>query len=276
MSDDATFVAPTGESLGLGVWPAPPPEAYPDLRAQRLEFSSRGDRVPGRLLLPPDGDGPFPLVLLQHGAGGSKEAPYIDASAGPWARGGAAVLAIDFPLHGERRSEKLSERVLAALTGHPDSASAGTLEADFARQAVIDLQRALDAAEELPRVDARRIAYAGLSLGSIVGATFCAIDPRPCAAALALGGGGFGPPEVDPTHHVGRFAPRPILFVNASRDERVPRAAAEALYAAAGEPKEILWFDAAHDDLPGRALKAIWLFLQRHLGMESVGGTGEP
>jgi fermentation-respiration switch protein FrsA (DUF1100 family) len=64
---------------------------------------------------------------------------------------------------------------------------------------------------------------------------------------------------------VGRFAPRPILFVNASRDERVPRAAAEALYAAAGEPKEMLWFDAAHDDLPGRALKAIWLFLQRQL-----------
>jgi fermentation-respiration switch protein FrsA (DUF1100 family) len=142
---------------------------------------------------------------------------------------------------------------------------------EFVRQAVIDLQRALDAAEELPRVDARRIAYAGLSLGSIVGATFCAIDPRPCAAALALGGGGFGPPEVDPAHHVGRFAPRPILFVNASRDERVPRAAAEALYAAAGEPKEMLWFDAAHDDLPGRALKAIWLFLQRHLG---VGGGG--
>jgi len=265
MSDDATFVAPTGESLGLGVWPAPPPEAYPDLRAQRLEFSSRGDRVPGRLLLPPDGDGPFPLVLLQHGAGGSKEAPYIDASAGPWARGGAAVLAIDFPLHGERRSEKLSERVLAALTGHPDSASAGTLEADFARQAVIDLQRALDAAAALPQIDAGRVAYAAFSLGTILGVPFLGTDPRPRGAALALGGGGFGPAQSDPLNHVGRIAPRPLLFVNATRDERIPRNAAEALHAAAGDPMQVAWFDCGHTDLPGQALKRMWEFLRELL-----------
>jgi fermentation-respiration switch protein FrsA (DUF1100 family) len=180
--------------------------------------------------------------------------------AAPWVRNGAAVASIDFPLHGERTNAKLTELLRGALG----------VEGEFVRQAVIDLQRALDAAQELPRVDARRIAYAGLSLGSIIGATFCATDPRPRAAVLALGGGGFGPPGVDPTRHVGRFAPRPILFVNASRDERVPRAAAEALYAAAGEPKEILWFDAAHDDLPGRALKAMWLFLQRHLAQIDV------
>jgi dienelactone hydrolase len=265
MSDDATFVAPTGESLGLGVWPAPPPEAYPDLHAQRLEFSSRGDRVPGRLLLPPDGDGPFPLVLLQHGAGGSKEAPYIDASAGPWARGGAAVLAIDFPLHGERRSEKLSERALAALTGHPDSASAGTLEADFARQAVIDLQRALDAAAALPQIDAGRVAYAAFSLGTILGVPFLGTDPRPRGAALALGGGGFGPAQSDPLNHVARIAPRPLLFVNATRDERIPRSAAEALHAAAGDPMQVEWFDCGHSDLPGQALKRMWDFLRELL-----------
>jgi fermentation-respiration switch protein FrsA (DUF1100 family) len=267
------FQADRNEPLGLWRRPEPAPETHSDLRVEAFEYASRGDRVPGRLLLPPAGDGPFPLVLLQHGSQGSKDAPYMLPVAAPWVRDGAAVASIDFPLHGERTNVKLTELLRGALgvEGERNPAGQAVLR-EFMRQAVIDLQRALDAAEELPGVDARRIAYAGLSLGSIVGATFCATDPRPCAAALALGGGGFGPPGIDPARQVGRFAPRPILFVNASRDERVPRAAAEALYAAAGEPKEILWFDAAHEDLPGRALKAIWLFLRRHLGMEGIRG----
>jgi fermentation-respiration switch protein FrsA (DUF1100 family) len=252
------FQADRGEPLGLWRRPQPAPETHSDLRVEAFEYTSRGDRVPGRLLLPPAGDGPFPLVLLQHGSQGSKDAPYMLPVAAPWVRKGAAVASIDFPLHGERTNVKLTELLREGLCveGEPSPAAEAVLQ-EFVRQAVIDLQRALDAAQELPRVDARRIAYAGLSLGSIIGATFCASDPRPRAAALALGGGGC-------------FAPRPILFVNASRDERVPRAAAEALYAAAGEPKEILWFDSAHDDLPGRALKAMWLFLQRHLAQIEV------
>jgi fermentation-respiration switch protein FrsA (DUF1100 family) len=91
------------------------------------------------------------------------------------------------------------------------------------------------------------------------------VDPRPRAAALALGGGGFGDPEVDPARHLPRFAPRPVLFVNMKGDEAVPPSSSEALFAAAGEPKEIVWFEGGHRELPGRALKAMWLFLRRHL-----------
>ena len=114
-------------------------------------------------------------------------------------------------------------------------------------------------------VDASRAAYAGLSLGAIVGALYCAVDPRPRAAALALAGGGFGGPRVDPVKYVAGIAPRPVLFVNMSGDETVPRAASEALHAAAREPKQVLWFDGGHRELPGRAAKAMWAFLQRHL-----------
>ena len=66
-------------------------------------------------------------------------------------------------------------------------------------------------------------------------------------------------------HHIARFAPRPVLFVNATRDDRIPRAHAEALHAAAAEPKQVLWFECGHADLPGRALKAMWGFLAPHL-----------
>src|SRR5512134_3370424 len=104
MSDDALFASDPGEPLALWQRPQAPPAAAADLRSFAFEFSSRGDRVPGRLLLPPRGAGRFPLVLLQHGLGGSKESAYLDTTAAVWVRGGAAVASIDFPLHGARTS----------------------------------------------------------------------------------------------------------------------------------------------------------------------------
>jgi fermentation-respiration switch protein FrsA (DUF1100 family) len=233
----------------------------------RFEYASRGDRVPGRLLLPAGARGRLPLVLLQHGSGGAKDAPYLDAAAGPWVRGGAAVASIDFPLHGERASAKLTEHALAALAGRSRNED-DALWTELVRQAVHDLRRALDALALHPAIDAARVAYAAFSLGTILGTPFVAVDPRPRAAALAIGGGGFGPAAVDPVRHVARIAPRPVLFVNAQRDERIPRPAAEALHAAAADPKEVIWFDCTHSALPGAALKAMWVFLRRHLALE--------
>lgn len=238
------------------------PAAIAPARCLRFEYTSRGDRVNGRLLLPRAAGERRPLALVGHGAGGAHDAPYMDAVAGPWVRAGAAVASIDFPLHGERRSAKLSERLLAGLA----SGRADALALEFAAQAVLDLRRALDALAGHPEVDARRSVYAGFSLGTILGALFCAAEPRVRAAALAVGGAGFGPSEIDPAHHIARFAPRPVLFVNATRDDRIPRAHAEALHAAAAEPKQVLWFECGHADLPGRALKAMWGFLEPHLG----------
>jgi dienelactone hydrolase len=254
------------EPLGLWSRAGRALPAHADLRTLAFEFSSRGDRVPGRVLLPPGGKGPFPVVLLQHGASGAKDAPYMDAVAAPWARGGVAVVSIDFPLHGERASAKLGGLLRAGLGLDPgDGPLAAGIAGEFLRQAVLDLRRCLDALGALDAVDSGRIAYAGLSLGAIVGATFCALDPRPCAAALALAGAHRGASDLDPRHHVGRIAPRPVLFVNATRDAVVSRECAERLHAAANEPREVLWFDSGHTDLPGLALRAMWHFLRRNL-----------
>jgi dienelactone hydrolase len=257
------------EPIAFWTTDAPAPDHAPSLRARRFEYSSRGDRVPGLLLLPAEGDGPFPLVLLQHGAGGSKHAPYLDAARLPWVQRGVAVASIDFPLHGERASAKLSEQLLGVTAASVRSAHADTMTlwSEFSRQAVADLGRALDALGAVPEVDAERIAYAGFSLGAILGALYCPTDARLRAAALALGGAGIGPPDFDPAARIGDFAPRPLLFVNATRDERIPRAAAEALHAAARDPKEIAWFECGHSDLPGAGLKTMWSFLAKHLGV---------
>ncbi len=256
---DALRLSGYREPLGLWTRPRGAPEHHPDLRALRFEFSSRGDRVHGRLWLPAE-PAECPLVLLQHGAGGSTESPYLEAAGGRWAQQGAAVASIDFPLHGARADHKLAERLVGSLSPGAQG-NDRRLVTEFARQAVIDLERALDALSTLPEIDAGRVAYAGFSLGAIVGAAFCALDSRPGAAALALGGAGLAPEDVDPGRYVGRIAPRPLLLVNAEDDARIPRAAAEALHAAAGASVEQRWFPGAHDALPGAALKAMWEFL---------------
>ena len=147
------------------------------------------------------------------------------------------------------------------------SAHADTIAlwSEFSRQAVADLGRALDALAELPELDAQTRRLCRFQPRRDPRRLFCPTDPRPRAAALALGGAGIGPPDFDPAASIGAFAPRPLLFVNATHDERIPRAAAEALHASARDPKEITWFECGHHDLPGAGLKAMWTFLARHL-----------
>jgi dienelactone hydrolase len=264
MSSPATRSA---EPLDLWIRDMPSPPRLADLRQQRFELTSRGDRVPGRLLLPSDRGVRHPLVLLQHGAGGAKDADYLDAAAVPWVRAGAAVASIDFPLHGERASAKLGIDLLRGLVATAPGSAGDDFRLGLVRQAVADLGRTLDALADHPELDSSRLVYAGFSMGAILGALFCADDPRPRAAALALAGGGIGPAEVDPAAHIARFSPRPLLFVNATRDQVIPRKATEALFEAAGDPKQIVWFDSDHAGLRGAALKAMWGFLREPLGL---------
>ena len=266
MHDDTRFAVDRDEPLGLVRNVARPPDGGGDLRCIGFEFTSRGDRVPGSLWLPSTGKPPFPVVLLQHGANGSREAPYMAAAGLPWVRAGAAVASIDFPLHGQRGSAKLRQPMLAGLgIGGATTPASREIVREFVRQAVVDLQRTVDALDHFDELDAPRLAFAGFSLGAIVGATFCAVDPRPRAAALALAGGGFGGPDVDPATRIGGIAPRPLLFVNMTEDSVVPPTATKTLVAAAREPKSSHWFEGDHQDVPGAALKLMWHFLREHL-----------
>lgn len=233
----------------------------------RFEVAHQGEWIPGRLFLP-DGEGPHPLVLVQHGAGSSKDDPIMDSVTGRWVEGGAAVARVDFPLHGERHDPKLSLRILAALAPEASpSDEERALWGDLARQAVGDLQTTLAALSARPEIDETRVGYAGFSLGAILGASFCASTPQVSAIALALGGAGMAPSPHDAGDVIAAIAPRPILFVNTREDERIPRERAEALHAAARDPKEVVWFDGGHGDLPGAALKRIWQFLAPELGL---------
>jgi hypothetical protein len=49
-----------------------------------------------------------------------------------------------------------------------------------------------------------------------------------------------------PERWVARISPRPLYFINAKDDERVPRECVELLWNAAREPKEMVWIEGRH------------------------------
>ena len=223
--------------------PSPLSRALPESLAvdgaagQRLELTSRGDRVPAALWQPP-GEGSAPLVVLQYGAGGEIGPAHL-ATVTRLVGAGLAVVTVDWPLHGARRSPKLSERLLDALErGDADPNGRGLIE-HFLRQCVLDLSRTLDRAGELERIDATRVGLLGSGLAAPLLALLAAVDPRPSALALA-------PPDRPPARDdlelsalLAAGKPRPTLLLGRDGDAALPPDAQEALCQAC--PGEARW-----------------------------------
>lgn len=134
---------------------------------------------------------------------------------------------------------------------------------------------ALDYLLRRPDVDTTRVEAIGVSLGAPFICVAGSLDTRITRVWALHGSGGsyaplkanmrrsipFGPlravaagvanviingPRLDPVRWVSRISPRPFVMVNASEDERLPKAAIESLYAAAREPKELVWMSGLH------------------------------
>jgi fermentation-respiration switch protein FrsA (DUF1100 family) len=52
--------------------------------------------------------------------------------------------------------------------------------------------------------------------------------------------------EFEPTQYVAAIAPRPVIMVNGRDDPQMPIRAVRALYAAAREPKTLIWLTTGH------------------------------
>ncbi len=136
-------------SLSIAPRPGEPLAAWfsPELRegpafVSRFECASFGDRVTGRAWR---GEAqPAALVVAVHDLARDARDPALAAAAGAWALRGAATLAIDLPLHGERHNAKLSRRAVAARAQTEDSPDRA-LWNGLVAQAVRDLARAVDA-----------------------------------------------------------------------------------------------------------------------------------
>ena len=242
---------------------------------ERVQFSSTHDqRVPAVLYRPaPNGTLPA-VVLVGHGAGASKDDPLMRRLFQHWAEEGFACVCIDAPFHGER-AERLVDPT--SILMRPFSGL------HFGVQAAVDMMRAADWIESRPDLDAGRLGFVGFSMGTILGVQFVALDQRVRAAVFALGGAGLlhyfagmAPAErradydlvaeaLDPLHFAPLIAPRPVLMVNGRKDEVIPAALGHVLFNALQEPRQIVWYDGGHGDVPHEHIHEMRAFFLQHL-----------
>lgn len=214
-----------------------------------IELVGGAERVPGLLLLPDpthEGQTRSAGVVLLHGFTSRKER--MAEGLGRALLGhGMASLAIDLPLHGEREGslDALSMRNPLALV-------------KAWRLALDEIRQALDYLGEMSSVDATRLSLVGYSLGAFLAVSAAADDSRVRAVVLAAGG---DLPEqtpfsalvraiADPLSAVRKLAGRPLLMVHGRYDRTVRPAQAERLFMAAGEPKELYWYEGGHWPAP--------------------------
>jgi len=220
-----------------------------------ISFSSPdGGSVTGLLFDPVTRSSLRPGIVLMHGMPGTARgmAPYAQLLA----QFGAVVIAIDAPF--------------ARRGGEPVRLTPEDRTEQI--QLIKDLQRAVDVLRARRNVDGARIACVGISYGGAMGALFAGIERRLKAAVLVVGDGGLvshftGPEDsnfmasvscvtrlnwframgpIEPIRFIPHASPTSLLLQSGRSDNLVPAADAEALHAAAPDPKTIRWYDAGH------------------------------
>lgn len=199
-----------------------------------------------------------PLVLLLGGHHAGRDAARLI----PDTRG-HAVVALSYPYQGRHRLN-LWQAIRAAPA---------------VRRAVLDTPRsvrlALDWLVAQPWADASRVEGVGASLGTPFMTVTTAVDPRITRLWSVHGAGdnyrllahgtrayvGWKPARAvavraasalvearafDADRWVARVSPRPFVMINATDDERLPRAAIDRLWDAATAPKERVWMPGRH------------------------------
>ena len=182
---------------------------------------------------------PRPVVLLGHGGSGDKltVAPLAERLV---ADIGAVVVAIDGPVHGDRRTDGADGDVVLAdfralwRRGEP---RIGEMAADW--------RATLDEVGRWPDVDADRIGWCGVSMGTAYGVSFVAAEPRVRAAVLGMWGLTYPSSE-----RLALDAPSitcPVLFQRKADDELFPVVGQEALFALLGtDDKELRTYPGRH------------------------------
>jgi fermentation-respiration switch protein FrsA (DUF1100 family) len=96
------------------------------------------------------------------------------------------------------------------------------------------------------------LVYGGADLATLLDANL-GLEPRAWRALWARLGAWWLAP-VEPARYAGRIAPRPVVLVNGLGDPLIPRSSVEALYAAAREPRRLVWLPTGHLDPGDREL----------------------
>lgn len=170
----------------------------------------------------PEGDGPFPTVIMIHEFFGLNES--IVSKADLLAKEGYLVVAPD-TFRGSTTSW-IPRAIYQVITTKPEAINA-------------DLDSVYAWLESQPDVDADRIATAGFCYGGRASLAYSLHNPQLAATVIF-----YGSPETDPT--ILKTLPGPVLGIFGSADQSIPVDEVKAFDAAltqAGVPHEITIYD---------------------------------
>ena len=227
-----------------------------------FEIHPEGRTVPGILWTPPGASGSRPLVLIGHGASGSKRAGYVLSLARRLVRTrGFAAAAIDGPVHGDRRSDGGSVPGLPLL----EFSQAWAGDPTMTDRMVADWTATLNALQAVDGVGEGPVGWWGLSMGTILGLPLVAAEERISAAVLGLMGL-TGPSR----ERIAADAPRvrcPVLFLTQWNDELFSRESSAELFDLLGtSDKRLLASMGGHGQVPTDAFEMSEQFLADRLG----------
>ena len=234
------------------------------VRQRRFDVVRDGRTVPGLLWTPEGASGPRPLVLIGHGAGHTKRGPYVVALARKLVRHHAfAAAAIDGPTHGDRRSDRSDDGALMMM----EFARAWASDPSMTDEMIRDWRATLDALTDLDEVGESRVAWWGLSMGTILGIPFVASEKRIEVAVLGLMG--IATPEASFTERFlqdARSISCPVLFLLQWDDELMRRSDVLALFGEIGSTdKRLHAHPGGHVAVPAEELDWSARFLADHL-----------
>jgi dienelactone hydrolase len=203
---------------------------------------------------------------------------------------GAIFASLQYPFDGDHRAKGVSAlaQVPAIRRAFYDTPPAVSL--------------ALDHLLARPDVDPTRVELVGASFGAPFATIAAARDGRITRLWLAHGGGDsygliarglerdipFAParaaaahvanllasgPRFTPERWIAQVAPRPVVMLNAEDDEKIPRRSVEVLFAAAEDPKELVWLPGLH--VQGNRPDALRHLIEAVLARTDSLGAGE-
>lgn len=188
------------------------------------------------------------VVLACHGGSGHKKSNAILMIAQACVPLGLTVLAIDGPVHGDRRDDGNLDPVTARQSFR-DAWRAGVGRTSMGE----DMRAALDALVRLPGYADLPIGYIGVSMGTAYGMPLLATEPRVRAAAIGLWSTTYAASE-----HMAEFARQvrcDVWFTQQWNDEFFDRDGTLALFDAVGsQDKRLVVYPGPHRELDGERL----------------------
>jgi predicted esterase len=184
-------------------------------------------------LILPDGPGPFPAVLYEHGQGGDRGEFFAEASA------------------------LAQQRHIAGLTvSRPGGLDDGSDDHVEMLLQVREMRRALDLLQAQPQVDKARLGYVGWSQGAIDGVTLLSIETRVRTAVLMAVVPGFDDADTTAPH----VTLPSVLLQFGTQDDFSTKVSAEGFASTIPATHKVSWYDAPHElNDAATADRAAWL-----------------